>query len=68
MSPLERARDELAQRTDTFPVITGATVGMVRPWPLPHLTDTQRHERALIEARMRAGQLRRLPTCFGELS
>lgn len=33
-----------------------------------HLSEPQKHERALFEARMRANRLRRLPTVFGELT
>lgn len=33
-----------------------------------HLSDDQRHQRALFEARMRANRLRPLPSVFGVLA
>lgn len=33
-----------------------------------HLSDDQRHQRALFEARMRANRLRPLPSVFGALA
>lgn len=33
-----------------------------------HMTDEQRFQRAMFEARMRSNRLRAVPTCFGELS
>lgn len=63
----ERVLTALAERKSTFPLITGAPVLLTKTWVLPHLTEAQLHERALIEARMRAGQLRGLPSAFGEL-
>lgn len=68
MSPLERARADLAERMSTFPLVSGAPVLLTKTWVLPHLTPAQQHERALIEAAMRAGQLRGLPTVFGDLA
>ena len=37
-------------------------------WPFAELTQDQRLNRAKQEARMRAGALRGLPSCFGELA
>lgn len=37
-------------------------------WPFAELTQDQRLTRAKQEARMRAGTLRGLPSCFGDLS
>lgn len=64
----ERVRAALAERIGSFPLINGNTADLHQPWGLPHLTEVQQHERALIEARMRAGKLRGLPTVFGDLT
>ena len=40
----------------------------LRHWPFPALTPQQQLERHRLEQSMRAGELRRLPTCFGELA
>lgn len=37
-------------------------------WPFGELTDQQRHQRALLEIKARAGALRGLPSCFGALA
>jgi len=36
-------------------------------WPFPELTDQQRVERFHFEIAARRGELRRIPTCFGDL-
>jgi hypothetical protein len=36
-------------------------------WPFARLTDQQRRERFDFEIAARRGELRRLPTCFGDL-
>jgi hypothetical protein len=68
LTPTERVRADLSERMSTFPLVTGAPVLLMKAWVLPHLTEAQQHERALIETRMRAGNLRGLPTCFGDLA
>lgn len=67
MSPLDRARAELADRVGSFPLVSPAAPQM-RPWPFADLTDAQQRERALIEIALRNGSLRGLPTVFGELA
>jgi hypothetical protein len=36
-------------------------------WPFPELTDQQRVERFHFEIAARRGELRKIPTCFGDL-
>lgn len=67
-TPCDRVRADLAERMSSFPLITGAPVLLMKAWVLPELTEAQRHERALIEARMRAGQMRGLPSVFGDVA
>lgn len=68
MSPADRVRADLSERMSTFPLVTGAPVLLMKAWVLPHLTEAQQRERAALEAAMQAGELRGLPTCFGELA
>lgn len=67
-TPTEQVRADLAERNSTFPLVTGTPVLLARTLVLPRLTDAQLRERALIEAAMRAGKLRGLPTVFGDLA
>ncbi len=68
MSPADRVRADLSERMSTFPLVTGAPVLLTKTWVLPHLTAAQQRERKAIEEAMQAGELRGLPTCFGELA
>ena len=67
-SPTDVVRAALAERLSTFPLVSGGAVRLTRPWRLPELTDSQLRERALLEAAMRAGTLRGIPSVFGELA
>ena len=67
LTPTDQARAALAQRIAANPLYPSSPLA-VTPWPFGELTAQQQHERALLEAAMRAGQLRRLPTVFGALA
>lgn len=67
-TPVDRVRAELAERMSSFPLVSGAPVLLVDTWVLPHLTAAQIRERKAIEKAMQAGELRGMPTCFGELT
>ena len=62
-SELAKARAAFAARLTESPFI-----GVQRPDPLRGITPHQRHQRALQEAALRAGQLRGLPSVFGALA
>lgn len=62
-SELNKARAAFAARLSDSPF-----VGLQRPDVLRGITPHQRHQRALQEAAMRAGQLRGLPSVFGVLA
>lgn len=67
LTPTDQARAALAQRIAANPLYPSPPAAFT-PWPFGDLTDQQRHERALIEAAMRANRLRRLPSVFGALA
>lgn len=53
------------QSTPTLPPpAPSARRGYPGAWPFGPLTEPQRHQRALFEAQLRAGTLRRPPTGF----
>ena len=57
-----------ADPTPCWPPVAVSPRNAPLDWPFGELTQEQRLTRAKQEARMRAGTLRGLPSCFGELA